>query len=237
MVHLFYDGSFEGFMTTIHSIRALNLVEVKILPNTKIQTTLFANTIIVETNRDKAKAIWNQIEQKGPFLSKLIYFSFLSEEEGIENRLFEFISCDFNSKSENCISNRNYLESLYKKISLEKKQLEYVTRFKSSDMGFEYAILSPVYNTLPLLTREFKLKFGKEYWIIADQKRNYGIACKNGELQIIQNPGFLFSKEIGNFSVNFDNKGSGRFKSIESTARAPENIKNLSVYASLKNAV
>lgn len=237
MVHLFYDGSFEGFMSAIHSIRTLNLVEVKILPNTKIQTTLFANTIIVETNRYKAQAIWNQIEQKGPFLSRLIYFSFLSEEEGIENRLFEFISCDFNSKSENCISNRNYLESLFKKISLEKKKLEYDTCFKSSDMGFDYAILNPVYNTLPLLTREFKLKFGKEYWIIADQKRNYCITCKNGELEIIHNPGFLFKKETRNFSDNFDNKGSGRFKFMESKPKSPEAIKNLSVYASLKNAV
>lgn len=237
MVNLSYDGSFEGFLTSLYLIHYLKLNDAKILPNSKVQTTLFTNNIKVETDREKAHLIWKQIEQNKPFLSKLIYFSFLTEEDGIENRLFKYITNYSTPKSDEQIAARNHLENLYQKISLEKKQLEYSTQLKSSESGLHYALLNPIYNTLPLLTREFKIKFGTESWIIADEKRKYGIACENGNLQIIQNPKEIFQQDMTNITDTFQFLDREGHKSIKPSKNNGKPTTSSHIFTTLKRAV
>lgn len=189
MTTLIYDGSFEGYLSALALINKFAFEEVKFLKAETQQIQLFSKPYFVKTERAKAEKIWTEIEKKGPELTKTIYFAFLSDEIGIESILSGYIQSLLKpepSNQEQIQSCRKYLETLQNKVNLEKYRILKDIQFKRTNSGVLYAEIRPVFNTIPLITKELKQRFKDKSWVIHDTKRHFGIQYIGYKLEYVQ---------------------------------------------------
>ena len=88
---LIYDGSFNGFLTSVFTAFEEKLNVADIQPNSQCQNGLFSESETIFTHVGKAKRVWNGIRNKSHSAISNIYFAYLSEVEGIELSLFRYI--------------------------------------------------------------------------------------------------------------------------------------------------
>ena len=81
---LIYDGSFNGYLTTINIAFRERLNVVGFQKNDSPQKGLFANTRTITTQVELAKQVWTLFERKGNSVIRNIYFAFLSETVHID---------------------------------------------------------------------------------------------------------------------------------------------------------
>ena len=186
---LIYDGSFNGFLTAVFIgfNEKTNLINIK--KNTSKSNELFTNTQVIFTDMDKAKLVWNTIQNKNNAAIKTIYFAFLSQKKAIENLLFIYIKNIFNAYSASqigfSITKQIKLEDLSKSVAAEKKYLEKTILFKQSKDGVYYANIAPSNDILPLISKYFRIKFKNQTWLIYDAKRNYGLYYNRYNIEFI----------------------------------------------------
>ncbi len=183
-----YDGSFQGFLTAAGEALEMATPVEGIGKASTEQPPLFVKTRRVLTHRHRAERLWQKLERRSPALSRLIYFSFMSEVSGVELLLYNYINALFNINNveEDVLSEwRQRLEGLARKVESEKRELERSLLFTPSAEGIPCAFASPSANVLPLLTRYFKSRFAGQAWMIYDSKRNYGIYWRCGQLELI----------------------------------------------------
>lgn len=189
MKTLVYDGSFNGFLTTIYKAFDEKLEVSDIQKNNATQRGLFSDTETVFTNIDKAKRVWNGISKKGTASVKNIYFAFLSEQKGIELLLYRYVLKLF-SRDE--ILHLNFSDStvvkisqLAKSVGREKHRMEAFVRFQLTKDDIYFANIEPDFDVLPLISKHFKSRYADQQWIIYDIKRKYGIYYDLETVEII----------------------------------------------------
>ncbi len=176
---LIYDGSFNGYLTTIFKAFDEKIDIADIQKNNQSQSGLFSDVETVFTQMDKAKRVWNGISKKSTLSMKNIYFAFLSESKGVELLLFNYISKLF---SNNTSSFHGYtedtnikVEQLARMVSKEKQKIEAKLRFQLTKDHVYFAPIEPDFNILPLISKHFRSRFSDKQWIIYDTKRKYGL--------------------------------------------------------------
>ena len=87
-----YDGSFNGFLTVIYKAFDKGWSVSDIVKQGTQQDELFTNNEHITTDTDLAKKVWFGLERKSKSATKQIYFSFLSEQDGIELTLYTYVS-------------------------------------------------------------------------------------------------------------------------------------------------
>lgn len=183
-----YDGSFQGFLTTVAEALGNDAPVAGISRDRADQPPLFAVVKGVLTNRPRAEQLWKKLERRSPALSRLVYFSYLSETTDIELIIYNYLNALFNSTSADgsrIADWRQRLESIARRVDSEKRELERELPFASSADGIPCACASPAANVLPLLTRYYKSRFAGQAWMIYDTRRNYGVFWHGGELELI----------------------------------------------------
>jgi probable DNA metabolism protein len=183
-----YDGSFNGFLTVLYTAfdKGWNIVEIN--KQGSRQDELFTNIEYIKTNTVLAKKVWFGLERKSKSATKIIYFSFLSEQKDIELSLFKYVHFilskqghDDTTEIETLIENLN---TLVAKVEKEKRRMEVFANFQLSESDTSKALLKPKYNVLPLLSRHLRLAQRDKQWEVFDTKRNYGISYIMGKLEI-----------------------------------------------------
>ena len=195
-----YDGNFQGFLTALSEALESGQQVQDICRAAEGQPALFAQIRHVLTHRRKAELLWRKLEKKSPSLPRLVYFSFLSEKTGIEVLICEYLYLLFKSgsaTSSQLPELRKRLEGLARRVEIEKRELERDIPFSTSQDGVLCAWVSPVHNSLPLLTRYFKNRHAGQAWMIYDARRNYGIHCHGGHLELVG----CRSEALGSFEV------------------------------------
>jgi len=183
-----YDGNFQGFLTAVAEALESELPVKDICRAAEGQPALFAQLRHVLTHRKKAELLWRRLEKKSPSLPRVVYFSFLSEKSGVELFIFQYLRSLFASGyagDSQLPEWRQRLEGVARRVELEKRELERDIPFRASRDGILCAWVSPVYNSLPLLTRHFKTRYAGQSWMIYDARRNYGIHCHEGQLELV----------------------------------------------------
>ena len=185
---IYYDGSFNGFLTVLHEAFDKGWNVTEIVKKGSRQNELFSNTEFVSTNTDLAKKLWFGLERKSKTATKLIYFSFLSEQKEIEFRLYHYVRSILSKPSDNEPSTlftlTENLKQLMNKVEKEKRRMEVFANFQLSESNTLKAFLKPKYNVLPLLSRHLRMSLKNKNWEIYDTKRNYGISYESGKLEI-----------------------------------------------------
>lgn len=188
---LIYDGSFDGFLTSIFVSFDLKLEKVNIVKSQFFQDSFFEEKETIITDKEKADRVWLGLKKKiKPIELSRMYYAFLSENATVENALFMAIKYVFKSKDNvaSNFSNPYILEisKLSKNVSREKHRMEAFVRFKLTKDNIYFANIEPDFNVLPLITKHFKNRYADQKWMIYDLKRNYGIFYNLEKLETIQ---------------------------------------------------
>lgn len=176
---LIYDGSFNGFLTTVYRSFDENIQVADIQKNSISQNGLFSDTETVFTQMENAKSVWNGIQSKSHVAIRNIYFAFLSEQKGIEILLFKYVKKLFSPSTMLALNFTDDLESkinqLAKTVGKEKQFMEASVKFNSTADAVEFAIVKPDNDILPLISRHYRFQLSDKPWLIFDSKRNYGL--------------------------------------------------------------
>lgn len=186
---LIYDGSFNGFLTTVFKAFDERIQVADIQKNSQAQRGLFSDNETVFTQMDKAKRVWNGIQKKSNTAIKNIYFAYLSEAKGIELLLYRFIRKLF-SKTEMVHLNFSddtvlRISQLAKSVGREKHRMEAFVRFQLTQDDIYFANIEPDFDVLPLISKHFRSRYADQQWLIYDIKRKYGIFHNLGTVEII----------------------------------------------------
>lgn len=177
---LIYDGTLEGFFTCVFTVYEQKLKVTSISPETASQAEIFSTAEVIVTDIQKAgrvKASLNKwISPRG---RKQMYFAFLSEEEGVEILLYNYISKAVKNPK---FSAEDYgdpiilqISQIAKKVSREKHRMEAFVRFMLTEDDIYFAHITPDFNVLPLILPHFESRYADQKWIIYDLKRKYGL--------------------------------------------------------------
>ncbi|MEJ1221790.1 TIGR03915 family putative DNA repair protein [Sediminicola sp. 1XM1-17] len=196
---LIYDGSFNGFLTTIFRAFDAKWKVLDIQKDNGKQKELFTELEFIGTNVIEAKRVWNGIEKKGHETIKTIYFAYQSEAKGIEFLLFRFIKQLFT----NTMDTPLYLEEegiskirqLAKAVGIEKRHMEAFVDMHQSRDSVYFAVIAPDYDILPLISKHFRSKYRDKHWLIYDSKRAYGIYYEGYKVELI-------TLDLGNYYKN-----------------------------------
>src|SRR4051812_23049741 len=98
MYTLIYDGSFEGFLSSVFYVYEYKLAGVKIATQLS-SPALFGQTISVPTEKEKAERIWTGLSEK---ISKeglhTLYSSYLADTLQEEDNMLAYIQHVFSSR-------------------------------------------------------------------------------------------------------------------------------------------
>ncbi|WP_417885829.1 hypothetical protein [Zunongwangia sp.] len=122
-VILIYDGTFNGFLTTIFDIYEERISDFIIIPQGTDQNVLFAEKKLIYTDQVKSKRVLNGIKKYGT--KKTIFYLYrvwLSEITGVEQLLYRFCKYLFEEKKD--ISTDYSNPSILKIAQIEKKYEE-----------------------------------------------------------------------------------------------------------------
>lgn len=176
---LIYDGSFNGYLTAVFLAFDEKIQVVDIQKSSRLQNGLFSDAKNIYTQLDKALRVWNGIQNKSHVAIKNIYFSFLSEQKGIELLLYRFIRKLFFPHeviSLNFLDNNEaQINQLAKAVSKEKYRVETFTKFELTKADVYLANVSTEFDVLPLISKHFCARFRNQKWMIYDMNRKYGL--------------------------------------------------------------
>jgi probable DNA metabolism protein len=206
-----YDGSFDGFLTTIFEIFEYKLSDEVIYREEIVPGNLFGPVHWVRTDLQKAQRVAARLNEK---LSKpaidQFYKTWLSEIHLIENSLFRFVKYVLASSKpvENNYAHPDVLmlQQTSRKVHREKHRMEAFVRFQLTGDGIYYSVIQPDFNVLPLIAKHFKDRYADQRWLIYDVKRKYGLYYDLNEVTDVQ---LRFEADLNNpaeKSVVFDEK-------------------------------
>ncbi len=183
---LFYDGSFNGFLTLLYEVQTRNLAPANIQKRQDQQEVLFIDSQFIPTELKKARSVWNSLRKKNYGALKCLYFAFLSEEQHIEWKLFQFYQrLTGNVGIENkemSMTNNLYIEQLANLVEREKCTIERKLFIDHAGDIPSIKTIQPTYNVLPLISKFFRTRYKEQEWIIYDSKRSYGLHHRNGTM-------------------------------------------------------
>ncbi|MDB2462935.1 TIGR03915 family putative DNA repair protein [Algibacter sp.] len=188
--NLIYDGTFDGFLTSVFYVYEYKLENVAIQKKTGAQNLLFSEPETVITDTTKADRVWKGLKQKLSKASSFqVYYAFLSEKEHIEVLLLDYIKYAFESI---VAIDKDYahptvlkIAQIAKMVGREKHRMEAFVRFKLTKDKIYFANIDPDFNVLPLISKHFKSRYADQKWVIYDLKRRYGLFYDLNTVEII----------------------------------------------------
>jgi probable DNA metabolism protein len=179
MTTMLYDGSFEGFLTVIFEIYNHKLLPEKIASKERYQPHIFDTTEDIGTDEEKAKRVWSGLCKKiSAEAQKTIYYTFLSEEDGVEMTLYRYIKriLATNHKIEQDFGDADILKTwqIAKKVAHESHRVIMFVRFQKTADDIYFAGFDPQYDVLPMSLSHFKDRFADQKWVLYDTRRDYG---------------------------------------------------------------
>ncbi len=196
MKEFLYDGSFEGFLTTIFYAYDCK-DEVKITKSSSYIPSLITTTKEIATEKDKFNRVYSSIRDKLSYHTlKNVYYLYLSELPNSENLIYKYIKlCYKFGDSINLAKNNDIILAVDKycrRVSLEAHRFTGFVRFKEIAPFTFYSAIEPDYNIIFLIQSHFLERFSDQNFIIHDIKRELALIYNKKE-GIVSS----FSKEYG----------------------------------------
>ncbi|MCO5723468.1 DUF4130 domain-containing protein [Robiginitalea marina] len=180
----YYDESFEGFLTACSSALAQPEGLVELRKTTGGPEGLFQNERRIRTDRVAAMDLWHSLGKKGTAFQRLVYFSFLSEREGVERKLLTFIRQVLGRYTEKwTIGNADPPATLARwagQVACERRRLETSLSFQNPKEGVFAGVIAPEHNVLPLLSRQLRYRFRGNSWMVYDRRRDRVLWAQEG---------------------------------------------------------
>lgn len=194
MLDYIYDGTFEGLLTCVYHHYYTDKA-AGIFTGDNYQPNMFNGFMKVKTEQDKAMRVYNAISEKvSAYALRMVYRAYLSAAEGKENAVLQYIQLGFRkgymigSLHGDPVVNR--LESIVKKVSVEKERMLEFVRFEvmeirgASAQQILYARIEPEHDVLELIAHHFADRFRNDPFIICDEGRGKAVIALGGRWYI-----------------------------------------------------
>jgi len=180
MTILVYDGSFEGWLTSVFVVYEYKIADPSIMHEKYRPQTLFGESREVISDKSKAERVYKKLKEKVSANSfQQLFKTFLSEEKGIEDVLLRYVQYVLRSKNivDNDFSHPDvlYVQQMSRKVHREKHRMEAFVRFQLTKDQLYYSLIQPDFNVLPLISNHFKKRYADQRWLIYDTVRKYGL--------------------------------------------------------------
>lgn len=214
-----YDYTFEGLLTCIFEGYSSKRFPDEIQPEGKQSENLFAETIKVESDSEKASRVWKGIQQKLSAKNKqLLYYAFLSEEVGIEMKILRFIQRLFGNETniETDLGDSDVLDVVQsaRKVKKEAHRILQFVRFQQTKDGLYFCGIEPLYDIMPLVVGHFKKRFADQQWLLYDLKRNYGAFYNKKTVEEVVLSSQEINRNTGQVSENVLNEGDAFYQTL-----------------------
>jgi probable DNA metabolism protein len=189
---LLYDGTFEGFLTTVFQAAFLKITPHSIESSDRFTPNLLSNPLPISTDPEKAERVWSALVQRAGYShASMVRGAFLSEIPGIEMQIWHFQRKLFADKSGTFCGNVldehvTTVLNTARKVQHEAHLHQGFVRFQVAPDGMSYAMIEPTYNIVELLASHFSARFPNMPWLIVDGKRLTGIHYDGNQVQQIQ---------------------------------------------------
>ncbi len=185
-----YDGSFDGFLTIVFHSYANKILPQKIFPEANYSPNFLDETILIETDFEKAKRVFAGIEKNIGYTALYnTYYAFLSNEKEKEMALLQYLWDGFDIGPK--INNRLTLPYVFQVMRMKKRsfgechRLKGLLRFQEVGNNLYYASLHPDNNILEPLGHHFMQRLPNQSFMIHDKIRNICLLYHGKEYQIV----------------------------------------------------
>ncbi|MGV3657819.1 MAG: TIGR03915 family putative DNA repair protein [Chitinophagaceae bacterium] len=198
MQTIIYDGSFDSLLCAVFDVYEYKFTEVHICTTEHFKGNIFEKVHHANKNDAHANRVLRGLEKKLSLEAvQQLYRAFLSETEGMENVLLQYMQYVFGNTGsvEKDYSHPAIITIVQtaKKVWREKHRMEAFVRFQKTGDDLYYAIIEPDYNVLPLIAHHFQSRYADQRWLIYDTKRKMGLYYN---LQTVEEVTLQFSEEV-----------------------------------------
>lgn len=188
MIVYTYDKTFEGFLTCVFECYNKKEFPVDIYPRAGVQKHIFAEERFVQSDSKRADRVWKGVQEKLTGRNKqLLFHAFLSEEQGVEMKIYRFMrklfSSYFNIETDYGDSDVLYLTQVSQKVKKEAMRMLQFVRFQRTKDGMYFCGIEPAYDVIPMVVDHFQKRFTDQKWLLYDLKRNYGVLYGNEKVE------------------------------------------------------
>lgn len=218
MLNYFYDGTFEGLLSSVYEAYYRHESPAHIYLSTCIQQNLLDTNAHITTDDKKASKVYNSIREKISYQAlQNVYHAYLSEQDNIEVHILNYIRFGFKEgrKVDLYLSDDRVLavHTAAKKVTRESHLMVGLLRFKQLENDIYYAQYSPDHNITALISGHFVKRFSDQNWIIHDLKRNYAAVFDKNNCIFVDTAGKI-GLSSSNSSDNYENLWKNYFANI-----------------------
>ena len=196
MTILFYDKTFEGFLTAVFEVFEFKYRDVQIVHEGTFQNSFFAEPIEIFTNPEKSDRVLKKLEkQLGKSGIQQILYTFLSEDVSRELVLLQVITYAVENPTKDILKDYSnffvmQLSKFVKSVNRERHRMKAFIRFELLKDEIYFAEIFPDFDVLTLIITHFKNRYQDQKWLIYDSKRGYGVYYDLNVVEIIslENP-------------------------------------------------
>ncbi len=177
---LIYDGSFEGFLSTVYECYYKKYYPLEILRREPAIRNFIYSYQKIATSEQKSQKVYDAIKIKlGSDFLKKCYMAHLAEIQTENVKIYEFIRMGF-SQGRIITEDLTHpivmtVEDLRKKVTREQHRLLGLTRFSILDDETLFSVIEPKYDVLSLIAPHFSERLLTERWVIYDKKRKTAV--------------------------------------------------------------
>ncbi|MCE4563414.1 TIGR03915 family putative DNA repair protein [Maribellus sp. CM-23] len=186
-----YDNSFEGLLTAVFECYSRKDFPVDICARNTQSRYLFLENVDIHTDPQKAERVWKGVQAKMSGANKqLLFYAFLSEEQGIEMKIYRFLRRLFsgymNLETDYGDSDVMSLTQSSQKVKKEAMRIMQFVRFQRTKDGMFFCGIEPKFDVLPLVVTHYQKRFADQRWLIYDLQRNYGVYYDKNEVKEVE---------------------------------------------------
>lgn len=186
-----YDGSFDGFLTTVFYGFEQKQEPLRIVSIDCWQATFFDVEVHIVTDTVKSERVWKGIVRySNEKVARMVYHAFASDISDIERSIFCYLQKLFADKTRKFYQNLLDENSLTiyqtaRKVKGETHRFLGIVRFQETLDGMFFSLIDPDHDIVGLLAPHFSRRFADRPWVIYDRKRDKGIYYDGKEVQEI----------------------------------------------------
>lgn len=204
-----HDGSFEGLLTAVASaVKSPHPVH-GIFAVSHYVPTLFANTLMIVTDREQAARLFHYLHRMSGDAAHLVIQAFLSEEPAVGGYLFELVKLCLERGGQALQLHTNHavhsLLNLSRKVGFEAHRLNGILRFRILKDGLQYAPFQSDHNVIGHCAKHFQYRLATRRWILHDTGRDFALYWDKKQLRSVEiAPDFrLYAARFGELPDNY----------------------------------
>ncbi len=192
-----YDGTFEGFLTSVFTAYDLRESPERI-ESGEIQAGLLEQTRYIAADFAKSERVRAGIQKKlGPLAYEDVYTAFLTPDYDKATALYRYIRLGFDALGRKLVDHFEdervmRIVRMAKRVETEIQHLKGFIRFRLIG-GVYYSDFEPDNDILEVLAPHFAERYGDQRFIIEDKRRDKLVACEDGRWELYLSPGLDLS--------------------------------------------